>query len=183
MADRGRCPAVPSVGRSVHLPAGGAEVQAAGIERVDGHRVAQHVDVAVALRQTLRQRLPLVAARAAAVHAQLALGRIVFRVARDRDDVDGVRLVRVHLDREAEVGRQVPADLVPRRAGVIATHDVQCFCMNSTCGRDGCIAMRCTQWPTSACGLGMPSDRRPRFIGRHVGRRRRSGTCQRPRWR
>ena len=31
----------------------------------------------------------------------------------------------------------------------------QCFCMNSTSGRDGCIAMRCTQWPTSAFGSGM----------------------------
>jgi hypothetical protein len=44
----------------------------------------------------------------------------------------------------------------------------QCFCMNSTPGRDRGRAMRCTQWPTSAVGSGMPSDRRPRFIGRHV---------------
>src|ERR1035438_5385791 len=28
----------------------------------------------------------------------------------------------------------------------------QCFCMNRTCGRDGCRAMRWTQWPTSAAG-------------------------------
>ena len=45
-------------------------------------------------------------------------------VARDRDDVDGVRLVRMHGDREAEVGRQVPADLVPRLASIVAAHDV-----------------------------------------------------------
>src|SRR5579872_887381 len=44
----------------------------------------------------------------------------------------------------------------------------QCFCMNRTPGRDGCIAMRWTQWPTSAFGSGMPSDRRPRFTGRQV---------------
>ena len=31
----------------------------------------------------------------------------------------------------------------------------QCFCMNSTSGRDGCMAMRWTQWPTSASGSGM----------------------------
>ena len=45
-------------------------------------------------------------------------------VALDRDDVDGVRLVRVNVDREPEVGRQVAADLVPRLAGVVAAHDV-----------------------------------------------------------
>jgi hypothetical protein len=44
----------------------------------------------------------------------------------------------------------------------------QCFCMNSTFGREGCIAMRWTQCPTSASGLGMPSDFRPRLIGRQV---------------
>src|SRR5436309_526252 len=93
-------------------------------ERVDGHRVAQHVDVAVALREPSRQRLPFVPARAAAVHAQLALGRIVLRVALDRYDVDGVGLVRVDVDREPEVARQVPADLLPRLAGVVAAHDV-----------------------------------------------------------
>jgi hypothetical protein len=32
--------------------------------------------------------------------------------------------VRVDLDREPEVGRQVAADLVPRLAGVVAAHDV-----------------------------------------------------------
>ena len=44
----------------------------------------------------------------------------------------------------------------------------QCFCMNSTFGRDGCMAMRCTQWPTSAFGSGMYSERSPRLIGRQV---------------
>ena len=47
----------------------------------------------------------------------------------------------------------------------------QCFCMNSTPGRDGCIAMRCTQWPTSASWSGRPSDRRPRLTGRQVAPR------------
>ena len=47
----------------------------------------------------------------------------------------------------------------------------QCFCMNSTPGRDGCIAMRWTQWPTSAFGSGICSDlqaavdRPPRLAG------------------
>ena len=48
----------------------------------------------------------------------------MLRVALDRHDVDGLRLVRVNVDREAEIGRQVAADLVPRLAGVVAAHDV-----------------------------------------------------------
>ena len=104
----------PRVGRGVHLAAGRAEIDAARVERIDGHRVAQHVHVAIALRQALRQRLPLVAAGAAAVDAQLALRRIMLRVALDRHDVDRLRLVRVNVDGEAEVGRQVAADFVPR---------------------------------------------------------------------
>src|SRR2546422_1289426 len=31
----------------------------------------------------------------------------------------------------------------------------QCFCMNSTLGREECCAMRWTQWPTSALGSGI----------------------------
>src|SRR6476469_9863111 len=44
----------------------------------------------------------------------------------------------------------------------------QCFCMKSTPGRDGCMAMRCTQWPTSASGSGIPWDLSPRLIGCQV---------------
>src|SRR3954469_19470999 len=40
-------PRVAAVGGAVDLPAGGAEVDPAVVERVDRHRVAQHVDVAV----------------------------------------------------------------------------------------------------------------------------------------
>src|SRR2546428_621431 len=42
----------------------------------------------------------------------------------NRNDVDGVWFVRVDVDREAEVGRQIAADLPPRLAGVVAAHDV-----------------------------------------------------------
>src|SRR5262245_38980952 len=62
-------PGVSGVGRSVYLPSSSAEIHAALVERVDRHRIAQHVDVAVALRQTLGERLPLVSAATAAVHA------------------------------------------------------------------------------------------------------------------
>ena len=93
-----RGPAVAGIGRGVDLAAGGAEVNAARIERVDRHRVAQHVDVAVGLGQALCERLPLVAARPAAIDLQLAVKRIVLRIALDRDDVNGFRLMRVNVD-------------------------------------------------------------------------------------
>src|SRR6266446_601951 len=44
----------------------------------------------------------------------------------------------------------------------------QCFCMNSTLGRERCSAMRCTQWPISAFGSGMYCECRPRLIGFQV---------------
>jgi thiazole synthase len=141
IADDGS-PVVAGIGRGVNLPARGAEIHAARIERIDGHGVAQHVDVAVALRQAFGERLPLVSARAAAVHAQLSLGRKVLRVALDRDHVDGFRLVRVNVDHEAEIGRQVPADLVPGIAGVVAAHHVPVLLHEQHFGREGCMAMR-----------------------------------------
>ena len=86
-----RRPMVAGIGRRVDLAAGGAEINAAGIERVDGHGVAQHVHVAVALRQAVGERLPVVAAGAAAVDAQLSFGRIVLGIALDRHDIDRSR--------------------------------------------------------------------------------------------
>src|SRR6266567_3533137 len=44
----------------------------------------------------------------------------------------------------------------------------QCFCINSTSGRDGWAAMWCTQCPTSAVGSGMKFDTSPLLIGFHV---------------
>src|SRR5262249_41740880 len=46
-------PGVAGIGRAVDLAAGGSEVDAAGVEGVDGHGVAEDVDVAVLLRQAL----------------------------------------------------------------------------------------------------------------------------------
>ena len=73
--DRGRSGSscLPRRG-AIDLAAGGAEIDAAIIERVDGHRVAQDIHVAVLLRQTFGERFPLVAAGAAAIDAQLAIG-------------------------------------------------------------------------------------------------------------
>ena len=41
----------------------------------------------------------------------------------------------------------------------------QCFCMKRVPGRVGFMAMWWTQWPTSAVGLGIWSERRPRLMG------------------
>ena len=104
----------PASAERVHLAARGAEVDAARIERVDRHRIAQHVHVAVLLRQPLGQRLPRLATGPAAIDLQLAVQRKVLGVALDRHDVDRLRLVRVHVDHEAEIGRQVAADFAPQ---------------------------------------------------------------------
>src|SRR5256885_2130479 len=80
---------------------------------IDGHRIAQDVDVAIALRQAFRERLPLVAAGLAAIDAKFAFGRIMFAVALDRDDVNGFGFVRVDVDGETEIGGQVAAYLAP----------------------------------------------------------------------
>ena len=66
----------------------------------------------------------------------------MFGVALDRDDVDGVRLVGVNVDRKAEIGRQIAADFVQESPALSLRMTSQCFCMKSTPGRDGCIAMR-----------------------------------------
>src|SRR5438105_2567924 len=67
---------------------------------------------------------PTRARREAAVHAQLPVGHVMLGITLDGDDVDGLRLVRVYVDHEAEVGGQVAADLVPRVAGVVRAHHV-----------------------------------------------------------
>ena len=64
----------PASAERVDLSARGAEIDAALIERIDGHRVAQHVHVAIALRQAFRQRFPFVAAGPAAIDAHLPSG-------------------------------------------------------------------------------------------------------------
>ncbi len=120
-------PGVAGVGGSVDLAAGGAEVEAALIESVDGHGVAEDVDVAVLLGEALGERFPLVAAGAGAEDAEGAIEREMFGVAFDGDDEDGFGFVRVDVDGEAEVGGKVPADLVPLVTGVIGAHDVPVF--------------------------------------------------------
>src|SRR5258708_17242457 len=108
----------------IYMATASAKLHAAGIERVDRHRVAKDVDVAIARRKALGERFPLVAAGLAAINAELALGNEVFAVALDRRDVDRFRLVGVHINHEAEIGGEIATDFVPAVAGVVAAHDV-----------------------------------------------------------
>ena len=51
----------------------------------------------------------------------------MFGIALDGNDVDGFRFVRVNVNREAEVGRQIAADLAPLFAGVVGAQHVPVF--------------------------------------------------------
>ncbi len=48
----------------------------------------------------------------------------MFSVALDGYNVNRLRFVSVDVDYESKVGRQIPADLLPQIAGIIAAHDV-----------------------------------------------------------
>jgi hypothetical protein len=133
---------VASVGGGVDLAAGGAEIDAAGIEGVDGHCVAENVDVAILLGEAGGEGFPIVAAGAAAVDAEFSLGGVMLGIAFDGDDVDGLGFVGVNVDDEAEIGGEVPADFTPRVAGVVGSHDVPVFLHEEDVGWEGCMAMR-----------------------------------------
>src|SRR5438874_6951147 len=120
-------PVIAGICGAIHLAASGAEVDSARIERIDGHRVAQDVHVAIALRQAFRERLPFIAAGAAAINAQLSIKREMLRVTLDRHHVNGIRLVRMNVDGEAKVSRQIAADFVPRITGVVTAHHIPVF--------------------------------------------------------
>ncbi len=86
-------PGVAAIRRAVDLAAGGAEVDAAVVQRIDGHGVAEHVDVAVLLGQAGSEGFPFVAAGFAAKDLQGAVDGKVVRVGFDGDDVEGFGLV------------------------------------------------------------------------------------------
>src|SRR5690606_31817173 len=112
------------MGGDVHLSARSSEIDSARVEGVDRHRIAQHVDIAMALRQTVRERLPFVASCAASIYPQLSIRRIMFGVAFYGDDVYRFRFVGMYIDDKSKVGGKVAADLAPGFTGIIAAHDV-----------------------------------------------------------
>ena len=89
-------------------------------------------------------------------------------VALDRDDIDGVRLVGVNVDRETEVGRQVAADLPPGLAGVVAAHDVPVLLHEQDIGRERVHGDVMNAVSDFGAWSGMHSERSPRLIGCHV---------------
>src|SRR5258708_4800683 len=115
-----RLPRVTTVGRAVNLPARGAKIHAARFQRVNGHGIAQYIDVAILLRQSFRQRLPLVSTGPAAIHPQFSVRREMLGIALDGDDVNGFRFMRVNVNRKTEVRRQIAADVSPHISGVVA---------------------------------------------------------------
>ena len=67
-------PVIPRIRRTVDLAARRAEINAALVERIDGHGITQHVHITIALRQALGQRLPVISAFAAAISFSAASG-------------------------------------------------------------------------------------------------------------
>src|SRR5579872_6354904 len=122
-----RLPRISTVWRAVDLSARRAEINAAVVELIDGHGIAQDVHVAVLLRKAVGQRLPLAATGLAAPHLQFAVERVMLGVALDGHDVDRLRPVRMDVDDEAEISGQIAADLAPAVAGVVAAHHVPVF--------------------------------------------------------
>ena len=96
-------PTLSRIGRRVNLSAAGAEIDPAFVERIHRHRISQNVHVTVALRQTFGERFPLIAAGAAAIHAQPAIRNKMLGVALDRNDIEGLRFVGVNIDDESEI--------------------------------------------------------------------------------
>ena len=68
---------------AINLAARRAEIDAAGVERVHSHGVAEDVHVAVLLRQALGERFPVVATGFAAIDSQFAVGQVVQGIAGD----------------------------------------------------------------------------------------------------
>src|SRR5438270_6188863 len=101
-----RLPIISRVRRAINLSAGGAEINAARIERIHCHRVAEYVHVTIFLRKAVRQLFPLVPAAPAAIAAQFAVEREMLRIALDRHHIDRVGLVGVNVDRETEIRRE-----------------------------------------------------------------------------
>src|SRR5580698_6054308 len=73
---RENMPGIAGIACMKQRSAGCAEVDALGIAIVGGHRFAQDEVVGIGLREALGQKLPRLAAIAAARHAEFALGDI-----------------------------------------------------------------------------------------------------------
>src|SRR6185369_97147 len=102
-------PALAAVTTDPKLAGGCPEVERGRRQLVDVHRVAQHREITLLFRQPLRELLPRAAAVFAAPDARRAVGTGAC-LRGERHNVNRISIVRMHHDREAEVGWQSFAD-------------------------------------------------------------------------
>src|SRR5262245_34089666 len=81
-------PGVAAVRARIHGAGGRADIHAAGLEMIDGHRAAQHAHVRL-VRQASSHLVPRTAAIAAAMNAESAPHRHAVLVALERERVEG----------------------------------------------------------------------------------------------
>src|SRR5439155_6157275 len=121
-------PPLAAVAPDPELSGGRPEVEGWRGQLVEVHRIAQHGEIALFLRQPLRELLP----RAAAVFAAPNSGRAARTGARrglERHHVDRARGVRMHDDWEAGGGRESLADRSSCDAVIIASQDPGARCV------------------------------------------------------
>src|ERR1700722_15411049 len=105
------------------MSAARAEVESGGIEAVGRERVAQHGEIAVAIRKSLAERLPRFAGVTRAPYFDRAFERHAKGVGLERDQVRGIAAARMRDQRKAELRRQSIVDVDPRIAAVVAAID------------------------------------------------------------
>src|SRR5579862_8371683 len=114
-----RIPAFSLVTRREQLSAASAEIEPRGIEPVRHERVAQHREIAVAIRQSLAEGFPRFARVARAPHLDRALERHAKNIRLERYQVRGIAAVWMRDQRKAKLGRQPLMDIDPRIAAVV----------------------------------------------------------------
>ena len=112
-------PGFAFVARGVELAAARAKINSGGIEGVGGHGIAQNGFVRAFLRQAARERFPGGAGIARAVDAETTVAGAAKFVGLNRDDIDAIRFLRMHDDRETKIGRDAVGDVFPVFAAIV----------------------------------------------------------------
>ncbi len=112
-------PGIASISAGKDLACIGSYVDTAGIERIRAHTVAQHAQAHTRTRgQTLGHSLPLLAAVFCAIDAELLTDVVAGGIF--HDDENGIRIMSIKGDGEAEIGGQIVLDIYPIIAGIDA---------------------------------------------------------------
>src|SRR6185437_6071863 len=118
---RDAAPAIALVGAGEEGAAAGPEIDACRRQPVGRHRLAQHAEEGILLRQPLAQRLPAGAAVAGPPYRGLALGDVAARrIAVERQEKERRRVARMGRRREAEARGQARLDALPVAAAILA---------------------------------------------------------------